>query len=130
MTAMTRPARRSALRLAAAVAGGGALALTILPGAGTAAPAPSACSPDWPMYQHDASRTGAACAAGVTTANAAMLVPAWQARTASPVTATPTVAGRSVFVGDAGGVFYALDRSTGTPRWTFNITSTDRKSVV
>ena len=124
MTVRTRPPGRSGVRLAAAVAGGGALALTILPGAGSAAPASAPCSTDWPMYQHDASRTGAACAAGVTTANAATLVPAWQARTANPVTATPTVAGRSVFVGDAGGVFYALDRSTGTPKWTFNVTST------
>ncbi|HET6810594.1 MAG TPA: PQQ-binding-like beta-propeller repeat protein [Acidimicrobiales bacterium] len=125
MTAPGRASRRSAARLAAAVAGGGALALTVLPGIGSAAsaPAPSACSRDWPMYQHDASRTGAACGAGVTTTNAATLLPAWQARTANPVTATPTVAGGRVFVGDAGGIFYALDRTTGARKWTFSVTS-------
>jgi polyvinyl alcohol dehydrogenase (cytochrome) len=123
MTASTRGPRRSAARLAAAAAGGGALALALLPSAGSAAPAPSTCSPDWPMYQHDASRTGAACAARVTTANAPALLRAWQTRTANPVTATPTVAGGRVFVGDAGGIFYALDRATGAPEWTFSVTS-------
>lgn len=123
MTGLTRPAGRGAFRLAAAVAGGGVLALTALPGAGSAAPAPAACSRDWPMYQHDASRTGAACAPGVTTADVEALLPGWRARTDSPVTATPTVADRHVFAGDAGGIFHALDRTTGAQQWTFDVTS-------
>ena len=105
------------------VAAGAALVPAVLAGAGSAAPAPGPCPADWPMYQHDASRTGAACAARVTATDVVTLVPGWQARTANPVTATPTVAGGHVLVGDAGGIFYALDSTTGAQKWTFSVTA-------
>ena len=88
-----------------------------------AAPASGVCGADWPMYQHDASRSAAACGSAVEAGTVATLTPSWVARTANPVTATPTVSGTQVFVGDAGGVFYALDRASGAPEWTFDVRS-------
>jgi outer membrane protein assembly factor BamB len=123
MTAITTAYGRRGWRLVTVTAGAAALSMAVLPGAGVAATTPSACSPDWPMYQHDAARTGAACGAQVTETNVATLVAQWQAPTANPVTATPTIAGGRVFVGDAGGIFYAFNRVTGAQEWTFNITS-------
>ncbi|TML65111.1 MAG: hypothetical protein E6G17_01285 [Actinobacteria bacterium] len=83
--------------------------------------ASSSC--DWPMYQHDTSRTGAAAAGcdAIGPQNAATLAPRWFAPTKGGVTASPIVVGDTVFVGDNAGIFYAITATTGTVAWQFNI---------
>src|SRR5438445_13758186 len=86
--------------------------------------APTAC--DWPMYQHDTARTGAAGCTDIGPSNAATLAPRWFAPTKGGVTASPiavsdTVVSDTVFVGDNAGIFYAITATTGTVAWQFNI---------
>lgn len=108
---------------AVALAGAAAPAVALTSGAAPDSGAGTCGAGDWPMFQHDPSRTGAGCGSPIGPTNVATLVRQWVARTANPVTATPTVVGGQVFVGDAGGIFYALDRSTGAQQWTFDVTS-------
>lgn len=88
----------------------------------------SACTADWPTFQHDADHTGTACGA-INTANASTLIPGWFAPTANTVTAEPAVAGGTVFVGDGAGTFYAFAASTGRQLWTFDVTKYDHHST-
>ena len=74
------------------------------------------------MYQHDASHTAAGCSK-LSPSSAPTLHPAWFTPTNGAVTAEPTVAAGTVFVGDSTGVFHALDQATGATRWTFTVTS-------
>lgn len=93
-----------------------------------AARAAPQCS--WPMYQHDAARTGAAgdCAT-ITPASATTLGPRWFFPTGGAVTASPAVAGGNLYVGDGNGTFYAIDAATGAERWSFDVTKTDHHAV-
>jgi outer membrane protein assembly factor BamB len=99
---------------------GGASALS----ANTAAPEgpPKGCSATWPMYQHDASHTASGCSQ-LSPSSVPTLHPGWFTPTNGAVTAEPTVASGTVFVGDSTGVFHALDQTTGASRWTFAVTS-------
>src|SRR5438552_1685355 len=75
---------------------------------------------DWPMYQHDTSRTGAAGACdAIGPLNVAALAPRWFAPTKGGVTASPIVVGDTVFVGDNAGIFYAIDATSGTVKWQY-----------
>jgi polyvinyl alcohol dehydrogenase (cytochrome) len=49
--------------------------------------------------------------------------PTWLFQTPQPVTASPTVSGGQVYVGDAGGTFYDINAATGAqpPVWSFSI---------
>ncbi|MHB1784618.1 MAG: outer membrane protein assembly factor BamB family protein [Acidimicrobiales bacterium] len=102
----------------------GTLAAGGVPAARAAAP----CS--WPMYQHDAARTGAAgdCAT-ISPASAPTLGPRWFFPTGGAVTASPAVAGGNVYVGDGNGTFYAIDAATGAEKWSFDVTKTDHHAV-
>jgi len=107
-------------------------AVALLAGAGAgdalaqAAPAPAgACVPAWPMYQHDNHHTGSGCST-VGQLSAPTLHPAWFSATAGAVTAEPTVAGNTVYVGDSTGAFHALDQATGASKWSFSVTSPQR----
>lgn len=51
------------------------------------------------------------------------MVPRWFFPTAGNVVATPAVADGTVYVGDATGVFYAINQSTGHEVWKFSATS-------
>ena len=88
----------------------------------------SGCSPDWPSFQHDQSHTGSTCSQ-ITPANVDTLSPAWFYRTSSAVTAEPAIVAGTAYVGDNGGLFYALPLSSGTPTWTFDVTRYDQHSV-
>jgi outer membrane protein assembly factor BamB len=79
----------------------------------------SVANGSWPMYQGGPSHNANACSS-ITTANAPTLHPAWFVRTPGTVSATPTLSGGTLYVGDSTGVFYALDQATGATRWTFN----------
>lgn len=84
------------------------------------AAAAGGCSGDWPMYGHDVSHTFAQpCDPGT-----APPLPRWVFRTADAVTASPAVAGGTLYAGDASGTFYALDAATGALRWRFTIDPT------
>lgn len=120
----------------------GAAALIALSGPGWAAMAASPPNPtspptrtpagectvasgSWPEYQGDPTHAANGCST-ITAANVAQLRPSWFTPTKGAVTDTPAVAFGSVFAGDFFGTFYALDQSTGTPRWTFDTTAPSR----
>lgn len=108
------------LSLAGALAGCGTSGSPAPPGG--APPGCATSSGAWPTYQGDPARSADACSS-ITAANVKSALPAWFFPTAGDVTATPAVAGGSVYVGDATGVFYALSQSTGKETWKFDATS-------
>ena len=115
------------LLLPLAVAGG-ARAIAGLPSSATGV-SPTACADsDWTTFQHDQSHTGVACSA-VTTSNVQTLVPGWFLQTSNAVTAEPAVVGGTAYVGDNGGIFHAVDASTGKQKWAFDVTKFDRHST-
>ena len=78
------------------------------------------------MYQHGPDHHGAPSCSAIGPLTVGTLAPAWFLPTPQPVTASPTVAGGQVYVGDAGGTFYDVPAGgTGqaAPRWTFSIAS-------
>lgn len=86
-------------------------------------PGQSSACPDsgWVGFQHDQSHTGSGCGA-ITTANVSTLVPGWFFQTSNAVTAEPAVVGNTVYLGDNGGIFHAINATTGTQKWTFDVT--------
>jgi polyvinyl alcohol dehydrogenase (cytochrome) len=111
---------------------GAARATTATPGSAPAAGAPAAGTPaacaEWAMFQHDPSHTGAGCAA-ITTSNVSTLVPGWFDQMPNAVTAEPAVVGNTVYVGDNGGIFHALDAASGKQKWSFDVTGYDHHST-
>ncbi|MCU1448965.1 MAG: PQQ-like domain [Acidimicrobiales bacterium] len=83
-------------------------------------PGPAAC--DWPMFGRDLGRSFSApgCST-VNTLTTPTLHPKWRVDTSSPVSAQPAVVGGVVYVGTAGGTFYAVDAATGTVKWTYTV---------
>jgi outer membrane protein assembly factor BamB len=85
----------------------------------------SASCSDWPVFGRGPSHSFAVptgCST-ITTSTVPTLVPAWFLHTTDSVTASPTVAGGTAYVGSWDGTFYAIDISDGTVRWTFHIRS-------
>ncbi len=73
----------------------------------------------WPTAGHDLSNTRyQAAERKIGTANVASLQVAWAFTTGGDVSATPAVDGSTVYVPDWSGQLYALDRTTGAPRWS------------
>jgi len=104
----------------AAIAGAAtllALAAVVVPAVGSA----GSCNTDWPMFQHDASRTASTTCTDIATVTAPTLAPAWFLKTDGAVTAEPAIVGGSVFVGDSAGIFRAVDLAAGTQNWSFDI---------
>ena len=75
------------------------------------------------MYGREPGRSFAVSdqCSSITPLNAATLAPAWVIRTASPVTASPSVVDGTVYVGENAGTFYAIDAATGAVEWTFEV---------
>ncbi|HAM02849.1 MAG TPA: hypothetical protein DCQ30_11595 [Acidimicrobiaceae bacterium] len=122
---MTRMLRRGFL--AAAL---GSVVMGVLPAAPGVAPTAllTTCSAtDWTMFGHDLGRSFASPDTCLTPGTAATLAPKWFFNAGAPVTAEPTVAGGSVYVGAFNGVFYSLNATTGTKNWSFAISPTDRE---
>ena len=86
--------------------------------AAAAAATRSTCGASWTMYQHDAAHTAQGCSS-LNTLRAATLHPAWFVSTPGAVSAEPTVADDTVFVGDSTGLMHAVSETTGAPDWTF-----------
>ena len=104
------------------LAGPALLATTAAPATLTL-PGASTCSDQWPMYQHDASHTASPNCSAINPLTVGTLHPAWFFSTSQPVTATPTVWGGQVYVGDASGTFYDIDAATGKAKWTFSVSA-------
>jgi outer membrane protein assembly factor BamB len=99
----------------------GAVAGATSTGAAPAASARSAATRcDWPMWGYSPARPFATgCASKVTPETVDKLRLRWFFNTRDVVTASPTVFGKTLYVGDWSGRIYALRTSNGKPRWTF-----------
>ena len=116
----------AAIGLLLPVLAGGAAGAISGPSAPTAA---GACTDgSWVGFQHDQSHTGSGCAA-INTANVSTLVPGWFVQTSNAVTAEPAVVGNTVYLGDNGGIFHAIDATTGAQKWTFDVTKLDHHAT-
>jgi len=73
------------------------------------------------MYQHDPSHHASPDCSAINPLTVGTLHPAWFFNTSQPVTATPTVSGGQVYVGDDSGNFYDIDAATGKAKWTFSV---------
>ena len=121
----------SRLRLFGASAGLAALAAAAVLStpARASAPVSPSCPASWPEMGHDPLHSAQAslCAGSgpsVDQADAPTLTPRWFVPTQAAVTAEPAVVDGIVYVGDAAGIFRAVNASTGAVKWSF--TSTDR----
>jgi polyvinyl alcohol dehydrogenase (cytochrome) len=75
---------------------------------------------DWPMWGYAPTRPFATtCPTELNAADAGQLRLRWFFNSHDVVTATPTVVGGSLYVGDWSGRVYALRTRDGKPRWTF-----------
>ena len=75
---------------------------------------------DWRTLGHDAQHNFT----GVTTltpGKAPTLAPAWFFQTGDAVTANPIVVAHTVYVGSWDGYFYAINRSSGTLKWKYQV---------
>ena len=112
----------SKTRIAAVVAGalvvGGPAAVAAH--GGTTQPG---CSTDWPAAWHDVGHSSSVlpgCTA-ISKLTVGALKPQWYAHASNVVSASPTVVGNTVYVGDWNGVFTAYDAGTGKVRWHHQI---------
>lgn len=74
---------------------------------------------DWVRYGNRLDGTRRAGPSPITVATAGRLRPAWRFTAGGPVTGTPIVVNGIVLIGSYDGSLYALDASTGSPRWSF-----------
>ena len=108
--------------LISGLVGAGILVSSVSPGISSAAVADDSCPASWPTYQHDADHTAQGCST-LSPQTAATLHPAWFASTPGAVTAEPTIADNTVYVGDSTGLLHAVSQATGASDWTFAATS-------
>jgi polyvinyl alcohol dehydrogenase (cytochrome) len=90
-----------------------ALALLLAPGI--------AAAQDWPMYGRDLGHSFTNHASLINPGNVTQLLPAWSFSTADAVSASPAVVDGVVYIGAWDGFFYALDATTGAPKWQFQV---------
>lgn len=109
---MRRPALLGAVASLVALA-------AVVPAMGRAA---GPCVGDWPMFQHDAARTGNTACSGITPLTTPTLQPRWFMATPGDVTAEPAVADGHAYVGDGTGVMHAIDMDSGKDTWSFDTT--------
>jgi len=107
--------------LAAAPATGGGALSTAPSLKAFVTPAPSNCTDQWAMYQHDPQRTAASSCTDISQTSVQSLAPAWFVNTSQPVTASPTVYKNNVYVGDGGGTFYSINQTSGAVNWKFPV---------
>lgn len=113
--------RRRARRAIGSI--GLAAVVTVAATGTTVHPGPTATRPspgDWPTYGHDAQHSFHG-RTSLTVATAPTLRRAWYFPTGDAVTATPTVAAGTVYVGSWDGWFYAVALGAGSLRWKFHL---------
>lgn len=80
--------------------------------------------PAWPMYGAGLARRFATdCDSPIDRKSVFRLAPAWTVKTPRTVTASPVVAGGTVYVGAWDGVMYAIDLRSGETVWTYETAS-------
>ncbi len=79
---------------------------------GVALMVPSGVWPEWPMYAHDAARTGVADGEGPNS-----LEVQWTVKLDGRVDSSPAVSGGVVYVGTTDGCVHAVDAATGRAIW-------------
>lgn len=129
--AVTFGRRAAAVGALAVLAGAGVLAGPARAGTAPTSSATPACPASWPELAHDPLHSAAApaCATDgpvIDASSVSTLVPRWFVATSGAVTAEPAVIGGTVYVGDSGGTFRAINATTGAVRWSF--VSTDKHS--
>jgi len=72
-------------------------------------------SSDWPMFHHDACRTGYSPDGSIKPP----LKPLWKYNTGNRVRSSPAVVEGTVYVGSSSHTFHAIDAETGRERWRF-----------
>ena len=72
-----------------------------------------------PTFRGNAEHSGIYDAAGVP----ALTGVKWTFKAAGRLIASPTIDGRTVYIGSTAGIFYAVDRDAGTEKWRFNAKS-------
>ncbi|WP_239462066.1 PQQ-binding-like beta-propeller repeat protein [Occallatibacter savannae] len=77
---------------------------------------PAVCE-NIPTFRGNAEHTGIYDAAGVPALNGVK----WTFKAAGQLIASPTVAGSTVYIGSTAGVFYAVDRESGSAKWKFAV---------
>lgn len=105
--------------LAAGLAGAGAVVVGGPHSAVASAAVTGTCPDSWTTYQHDAAHTATGCST-ISPVNAPTLRPAWFVATPGAVSAEPTVADDTVFVGDSTGLLHAVSQDSGASKWTFS----------
>ena len=111
-----------AITLPVALLGGPAVGAALASAPGSPPAACGVAPGAWPMFQGAPDHSADACST-INRSNVATLKKAWMFPTPGAVSATPAVAGGDVFVGDATGLFYALDQGAGSKKWTFDALS-------
>ena len=113
------------------------LAVIALAGAGLARPGVAASAPgqpgpaDWPMFLNNPERqswNNGETALSPTTAPALRL--RWKKEIASPLAASPAVAGDTVYLGAWDGKEYALNTADGSVRWSIFLGTTSASPKV
>src|SRR5487761_963284 len=85
---------------------------------------PAAVTQSWPVAGQNLSNTrDQAAETAISASNVSQLVPKWTLTTAGEVSATPTVAGGTVYVPDWGGKLWAVNASTGAVVWSHTVAS-------
>src|SRR3569833_287933 len=75
---------------------------------------PAVCE-NVPTFRGNPEHSGIYDAAGVPTLNGVK----WTFKAAGRLIASPTVDGSTVYIGSTAGLFYAVDRDTGSQKWRF-----------
>jgi polyvinyl alcohol dehydrogenase (cytochrome) len=76
---------------------------------------------NWPMYGRDLHHSFARVDSVINARNAGSMVQAWAFTPGDAVSASPTVVDGVVYVGSWDGFFYALEASSGSVRWKFQV---------
>jgi polyvinyl alcohol dehydrogenase (cytochrome) len=107
-----------------AITGGAASAAGGVDPSGGTAPAGAAVTQSWPVAGQNLSDTHyQAAETTISAGNVSQLTPQWTLTTAGDVTATPTVAGNTVYVPDMGGKLWAVNAGTGQVVWSNPVAS-------
>jgi outer membrane protein assembly factor BamB len=70
-----------------------------------------------PTFRGDARHTGVYDASGVPSLNGIV----WSFKTAGKVIGSPALVGENIYIGSTGGMFYALDRTSGAVNWKMDV---------
>jgi len=82
-------------------------------------PASAAYASDWPVFGHDAGRSGYSADQALSTANVAGLRERWRVKLPAAADSAPIVVGDRLFLTSKDGSSYAIDAADGHVAWSF-----------